>query len=220
MAANRQGKYARGLGQRRGELAGKRIHWARTLAGKGTQTLRREHLRFQTQQTRGGDLHCFLLDCSGSMLAGQRLARVLGVLRQLMQRIYQQRAQVAIVGFSGARALLHLDISAARPSGSRALAEWLRPIGAGGGTPLVEGVRRANVLLERAARANPAQRRWLWLFTDGRCDDSPPPPLRADIRIVVDCEHQRIALGRCLALAQRWLADYRSANDLLDDPSM
>ena len=150
------------------------------------------------------------------MLTGQRLARVLGLLRPLMQRIYQQRAQVALIGFSGASARLFLDISAARPEGSRTLAEWLRPIGAGGGTPLTLGVRRANALFERAARANPAQRRWLWLFTDGRCDEDPPAPALADIRIVVDCELQRIALGRCLTLAQRWSADYRTAHDLLD----
>ena len=154
------------------------------------------------------------------MLAGQQLARVLGLLQPLMQRAYQQRAQVAVLGFSGRDARLHLAVSAARPAGSRALADWLRSIDAGGGTPLAEGVRHAGALLEHAARINPAQRRWLWLFTDGRCDDAPPAPNAADVRIVVDCEHQRIALGRCLALAQRWRADYRSPDDLLDDQAM
>jgi len=187
------------------------------LAAKRGQALRREHLRFHGQRARGGFLHCFVLDCSGSMLAS--LALIKGLLRQLIQRAYQQRAQIAIIGFAGLGANLHLDVSSARPLTSRALDDWLQRLQAGGGTPLDAGTREAAAVLGRAARANPAQQRWLWLFTDGRCDDLPTPPDAADVRIVVDCERQRVALGRCLALARQWRADYCTPEDLLDETS-
>jgi Mg-chelatase subunit ChlD len=36
---------------------------------------------------------------------------------------------------------------------------------------------------------------------------------------VIDCEQQRIRLGRCRQLAERWQADYLTLNDLIFDHS-
>lgn len=214
----RRGRRRRGTAQRalRGAETGIGIDWLRTLMRKGARPLERDHLRFQKREARAGILHCFALDCSGSMLAGQRLAQAKGLLLQLIQRAYQQRARIAIVSFAGARAQLRLAPTAARPFNSRALHAWLQPIGGGGGTPLAQGALRADALLARAAHDDPAQQRWLWLLTDGRSDALPSPPLHADVRIVVDCERQRIALGRCRALAQRWRAIYCTPETLAD----
>jgi magnesium chelatase subunit ChlD-like protein len=192
-----------------------RIHWLRTLAAKQQQPLQREHLRRQTQQARAGALHCFLLDCSGSMLGGQQLARVKGALLQLIQRAYQRREQVAIVSFAGAAAQVRIAPSTALPLASLRLQQWLQPIGGGGGTPLLHGAATAAMLLRRAAKLQPAQQRWLWLFTDGRSADLPPAPTAADVLTVVDCERQRVALGRCRQLAQHWRADYCALDHLL-----
>ena len=59
----------------------------------------------------------------------------------------------------------------------------------------------------------PAQQRWLWLLSDGRSREMPDAPPAADLRIVVDCENQRLPLRRCRTLAARWRARYMMLAD-------
>jgi magnesium chelatase subunit ChlD-like protein len=193
------------------------LHWPRTLLAKRQHVLQRDHLRYRRREARAGVLHCFLIDCSGSMLGGQRLARAKGILLQLLQHAYQQRSQIALISFAGDRATTRVYPTAARPLNSRALQAWLQPLGAGGGTPFARGVQMASALLNQAAQRNPAQQRVLWLLTDGRSRELPDAPPQAERRIVVDCEQQRVALGRCRQLAQQWHAEYRALHDLLFD---
>ena len=162
---------------------------------------------------RAGVLHCFLLDGSGSMLAGGRLAQTAGLLRQLLQHVYQQRGQVAIVSFAGMRAAVHAYPTTARPTTSRAVSNWLRTIETGGATPFAQGVGMAETLLRQAAQREPAQQRWLWLLTDGRSREWPAAPAHADVKVVIDCERQKIALGRCGELAEYWGAEYSLLED-------
>ena len=190
-----------------------RIHWLRTLAAKAQAPLRREHLRFFPASAGAGELHCFLVDCSASMLRGQQLARAKGLLMQLIQSAYQQRAEVAIVGFAGSRAHVHLPPTLARPLTSTRVEQWLQPIRAAGATPLARGAAAAAHLLARAARVRPAQRRWLWLLTDGRSPESPVRPRPADIAVVIDCEQGRTRLSRCRSLAEGWRAYYRELGE-------
>ena len=191
----------------------RRIHWLRTLAAKARAPLRREHLRFSPASAGAGELHCFLVDCSASMLRGQQLARAKGLLMQLIQSAYQQRAEVAIVGFAGSEAHVHLPPTLARPLTSTRVEQWLQPIRAGGATPLARGATAAAQLLARAARVRPAQRRWLWLLTDGRSPESPVRPRPADVAVVIDCERGRARLSRCRALADSWRAHYRQLGE-------
>lgn len=149
------------------------------------------------------------------MLGGGRLALAKGALLQLIQRAYEQRAEVAIVAFAGAGAQVRLYPTAARPSTSHALNAWLQPLHGGGATPFAQGVAVANTLLTETARRNPAQQRWLWLFGDGRSEEQPAAPMAADVVTVVDCEQQRIRLGRCRVLAQRWRAVYMPIEELV-----
>ncbi len=194
---------------------GRSLHWPDTLVAKGQQALSREHLRFRARHARAGILHCFLLDCSASMLAGGRLARAKGALMQLIQRAYQQRAEVAIIGFAGSEARVHLAPTAARPLNSQLLQDWLHPVQGGGATPFLEGVDTASTLLYQAAQRRPSQQRWLWLLSDGRSDESPGKPVPADVITVVDCEQQKIKLGRCRLLADHWSAEYLSLDELI-----
>jgi magnesium chelatase subunit ChlD-like protein len=151
------------------------------------------------------------------MLGGQRLARAKGLLVQLLQLAYQQRAHIALISFAGEQASIRVYPTAARPLNSRALQSWLQPIAGGGGTPFAQGVATANALLAQATRRDPAQQRVLWLLTDGRSRELPAAPDHTDRRIVVDCEQQRVALGRCRVLAQQWQAEYRSLEDVSFD---
>lgn len=149
------------------------------------------------------------------MLQGGRLAQTAGLLKQLLQHVYQQRGQVAIISFAGARATTRVYPTAARPITSRSVQEWLRAIDTGGGTPFTHGTRTAETVLRQAAQREPAQERWLWLLTDGRTRERPDAPVHADVRIVVDCERQRVALGRCVELATHWDAEYFLLEDLI-----
>lgn len=186
-----------------------RIHWPRTLLAKGRQALQAQHLRYRKRDAGAGVLHCFLVDCSGSMLTDGRLARAGQLLLQMLRAAYQQRAEVAIVSFAGLRATTRLHPTVAYPPDSRTVRGWLRGIDAGGGTPFAHGMELADTLLAQARRSRPGQQRWLWVLTDGRSRERPAPPLHADECVVVDCESQRVALGRCLQLAREWKADYR-----------
>jgi len=149
-------------------------------------------------------LHCFVLDCSGSMAHGDPLALAKGVLLRLITRAYQARADVALVCFAGTRAEVRLAPSRARLWND----DWIRPIGGGGGTPLTLGMARADQLLARQARQRPAQHRWVWLLTDGRSTEAPARPAWADQIVIVDVERHAVPLGRCRQLAQAWDADY------------
>jgi magnesium chelatase subunit ChlD-like protein len=194
-----------------GGAPGKRIAWPATLAAKRQHTLRAAHLRFVREAPRGGVLHCFVLDCSGSMLAGQRLALAKGLLIALFDRASAARAEAALICFGGAGADVRFGPAVPRWWNER----WLTPVGGGGGTPLASGVGRAAQLLERRARVKPAQQRWLWILTDGRTRDQPARPLAADEVVFVDFERDSIRLGRCEALAQAWGARCVTPEELI-----
>jgi magnesium chelatase subunit ChlD-like protein len=169
------------------------------------------HLRFVREAPRGGVLHCFVLDCSGSMLAGQRLALAKGLLIALFDRASAARAEAALVCFGGAGADVRFGPAVPRWWNER----WLRPVGGGGGTPLTAGVRRATELLERSARRKPGQQRWLWILTDGRTRDMPVRPLDLDEVVFVDFEREAIRLGRCEMLADAWGARCFTPEELM-----
>jgi magnesium chelatase subunit ChlD-like protein len=192
--------------------AGTRIAWPRTLAAKRNARLHADHLRFIHQEARGGVLHCFVLDCSGSMILGQRLAFAKGLLLALFDQARVARSEVALVCFGGTRADVHFRPAAPRWWNER----WIAPVGGGGGSPLFTGIETAASLLERAARRKPNQARWMWILTDGRASVTPPKPIAADRAIFVDFEHDHsIPLSRCARLAREWSADYLVPDDLL-----
>ncbi|MGF6723548.1 magnesium chelatase subunit ChlD-like protein [Paraburkholderia sp. GAS41] len=199
------GTAARGNGQ------GQRIVWSRTLAAKREKPLHSTHLRFMPAAPRGGVLHCFLLDCSGSMLAAQQLALAKGLLVALFDEASKTRAQAALVCFGGSGVELRFGPAVPRWWNER----WLQPLGGGGGTPLAAGVRHAAQLLERAARCSPLQQRWLWVLTDGRSGEVPVRPGEVDQVVFVDFERGAIRLGRCEQLAQAWGAMYLKPEELV-----
>jgi magnesium chelatase subunit ChlD-like protein len=194
---------------RHGAREGSQLHWHRTLVAKGPRPLTEEHLQWKPESQGLPALHCLLVDCSQSMLAGGGLARAKGLLLRLIQMSYEQRAEVAIVGFSGAAAKVHLAPTLARPMTSRHVEKWLQPIRGAGATPFARGVAAASNLLMRAARERPQQTRWLWLLTDGRTLEAPTRPRAVDTVVIVDCDQRRMRVGQCRTLARRWHADYR-----------
>ena len=206
----------------RGELT-RRIAWPQTFAASGQRrakeqrqergqpALRAEDLRFVRETPSSGVLHCFVLDCSGSMLAGQRLALAKGLLIALFDRASAMRAEAALICFGGAGADLRFGPAVPRWWNER----WLEPVGGGGGTPFAAGIRHATQLLGRSARRNPAQQRWLWVLTDGRTTDQATRPLDADEVVFVDFERGAIRLGRCERMASAWGARRVTPEELI-----
>ena len=177
----------------------------------GQDALRARHLRFLPETPRGGALHCFVLDCSGSMLAGQRLALAKGLLIALLDRASTARDEAALICFGGTGTALRFGPAVPRWWNER----WLAPVGGGGGTPLAAGVRDAERLLARCARRRPAQQRWLWILSDGRSTDRPVPPHHADQIVFVDFEQGALRLGRCATLARAWDARCVTPEELI-----
>lgn len=206
-------------GKRQTVLRGTRssqLHWPRTLLNKRNDPLTREHLRFKKKIARAGILHCFVLDCSGSMLAGKQLALAQGALQQLHQRAYQQRADIALVTYAGDEAVIRLHPAAARPFNALRMNESMPMVEGGGATPIMLGIAKADALLADNRRRKPEQQTWFWLLSDGRSKELPDRPAHADVVRVIDCEQQRIALNRCRTIAEHWRADYQTLNDLLE----
>jgi magnesium chelatase subunit ChlD-like protein len=206
-------RWRQGAGEAaRGGSAGARIAWPHTLAAKRNERLSAAHLRFVHEEARGGVLHCFVLDCSGSMLSNRRLALAKGLLVALFDQARAARSRVALVCFGGDGADVRFGPAVPRWWNER----WLAPVGGGGGTPLTLGIDTAATLLERAARLRPAQQRWLWVLSDGRSHGAPARPLSADHVVFVDFElDASVRLGRCAQLAQTWGADYMRPNELI-----
>ncbi|GAB7125518.1 VWA domain-containing protein [Silvimonas sp. JCM 19000] len=159
-----------------------------------------EHLRYQAQRAPAGVLHCFVLDCSASMLRGEQLALAKGWLASMFDQAAQQRAMAALICFGGQQADLRFGPAVPRWWNER----WLAPLTGGGGTPLRLALHKADALLARAARLHPAQQRHLWLLTDGRSTETPSRPSHADEIHIVDFETGPLRLGRCATLRTAW----------------
>jgi len=163
------------------------------------------------RESAASTLHCFLLDCSASMLGGGRLARAKGLLLACFDRAAAGREEVALVCFGGGRAEVRFGPAVPRWWNER----WVQPLGGGGGTPFALGASAAAKLLARASRRKPAQQRVLWVFTDARTRELPVRPAAADRVVIVDCGRGAATVfERGEQLARAWDADYLLPEDL------
>lgn len=185
------------------------LNWPKTLMQKRNAPLAPTHLRFQSRMAGGTVLYCLVLDCSASMLSGQNLALAKGLLTAWARQIYQQRAQLCVIGFGGGEArVLQAPRKAAHLN-----EHWIAPIAGGGGTPVHLGLQKAETILQQHHKKNPHQVTALWLLTDGRFSDLPPRPRFADSCALVDFENAPLRLGRAAQLAQHWQCEYHLAEE-------
>lgn len=155
-------------------------------------------------------LHLIVLDTSGSMRQGGRLALAKGYAARLIEQAARAGEQVALLCFGGSGVELLLPPSPARAAGG----QRVRQLGGGGGTPLAAGLREAERLLLRAQRRDPrlgAQHCWLWLLSDGRTLEQPAAPAAAGNIVIVDFEPSTRSFGRCAAWAHQWGARHLHA---------
>ena len=192
-------------------LPGLTVHWPKTLIQKGKESLAQQHLRYRFQQPQANRFYCLLLDCSASMLTQQKLSLAKGLILAFSRQVYQQRGELAVIGFRGDEARI-----LKMPGKLTSLNEqWIYSIQGGGGTPLCKGIKAAETLLTQYQWKFPSLAVDCWLLSDGRFRELPSAPEGAANYIVIDFEEGRLRLARAKQLAEQWQADYLRATDLL-----
>ena len=191
---------------------GAAVAWEATLAAKRAAAWQPAHLRFRKRAEAPRALHCFVLDCSASMLASGGLARAKGLIVAYFDRAAHARAETALICFGGAGAVRRFGPAVPRWWNAR----WLEPVDGGGGTPLADGIDAAASLLAQAARRDPVRQRWLWVLSDGRTRETPARPRAADHIVFVDFDDAAVPLGRGARLADAWGAQWLTPDALLE----
>ena len=189
---------------------GAALAWLPTLQAKGRAVLAAQHLRWRHPAMEPATLHLLLLDTSGSMRQGTRLARAKGYAAMLVQQAARAGAQVGVLCFGGQGVEVLLPPGPARRAG----AVRVQQRGGGGGTPLAQALAAAESVLHQHRRVRGASggvRTVLWLLTDGRTVEQPPIPRGVQQVVLVDFDDPMRPVGRCAEWAQRWGAQYRRA---------
>ncbi|WP_347403481.1 vWA domain-containing protein [Pseudomonas piscis] len=192
-----QGRQGRSRAASRG-----RINWPGTLL-KGRPRLV-EDLLWQLRSRTPHELWLVIVDASASTRRHRALSDAKGLLAQLFDDAYRQRARLALLTASGRAPRWQVQGLKA----SKDLRHWLDGLGAGGGTPLPQALAEARQWLEQRQRRWPAEQQRVLLITDGRLKTLPPVDALNCPTLLLDIERSPIRLGRARELAQRLGADY------------
>ncbi|QTS89166.1 VWA domain-containing protein [Ectopseudomonas khazarica] len=208
-AGKRPGRLGGGLrGAARAGAHG-RIDWPASL--RHGRPLRREHLVLRPRSRQADELWLVLVDASASTRRHGALSLSKGLLAELFDSAYRQRARLAVLQAGGREAQWLWQ-------GRKASAElhaWLQQLGAGGGTPLLDALQQAGDWLVRRRRQKPAEQQRLLILTDGRLRDWPAMHPLGCPTLLIDSERAPIRLGRGRELARQLGADYQHIDDLL-----
>jgi magnesium chelatase subunit ChlD-like protein len=164
------------------------------------------HLRTRSPH----ELWLVIVDASASTRRHQALCDAKGLLAQLFDDAYRQRARLALLTASGAAPKWQVQGLKA----STGLRHWLDGLGAGGGTPLLAALGEAGRWLGARQKRFPAERQRLLLVTDGRLKEWPSLSALDCPGLLIDIERGPIRLGRARLLANELQAEYRHIDDL------
>ncbi|BBH46238.1 vWA domain-containing protein [Pseudomonas sp. KU43P] len=194
----------KGASRGRAQAAGKgRVAWLPTLL-KG-RPRQRNDLCWQQRHAQAGELWLVIVDASASTRRHQALAQAKGLLAELFDQAYRQRARLALLTASGSAPQWQRHGLKA----SAALQPWLQALGAGGGTPLIEALGQARRWLQARQKAHPQELQRCLVFTDGRLqrwNSVHPMPCAT---LLVDMELAPVRLGRAQQVAEQLQADYQ-----------
>jgi len=189
-------------GRLRAASAG-RVAWLATLL-KG-RPRQRQDLCWQQRQAQAAELWLVIVDASASTRRYQALAHSKGLLAEVFDQAYRQRARLALLTASGAGPQWQRHGLKA----SAALQPWLQALGAGGGTPLIAALEQARHWLLARHKAHPQEVQRCLVFTDGRLqrwNALHPMPCAT---LLVDMELAPVRLGRAQQLAIQLQAEYQ-----------
>lgn len=151
-----------------------------------------------------------VIDASASTRRDNVLSRAKGLLSELFDQAYQQRARLALLSVGGQRPeWLGIGFKA-----QRAWHDWLATLGAGGGTPLLAAIEQAREWLRTRQQRWPAEQQRVVLLTDGRVRDWSAIAPWAWPSVLVDIESGPIRLGRAKRLAGELGAEYCHIDNL------
>ncbi|WP_244647818.1 vWA domain-containing protein [Pseudomonas kielensis] len=156
------------------------------------------------------ELWLVIVDASASTRRHQALADAKGLLAQLFDDAYRQRARLALLAVSGLAP--SWQVQGLKASGG--LRDWLEGLGAGGGTPLLAALGEAGRWLGRRQKRFPEEVQRVLLVTDGRLKAWSNLPVFDCPSVLVDIERGPIRLDRARDLARELGAGYRHIDDL------
>ncbi|WP_123408993.1 vWA domain-containing protein [Pseudomonas frederiksbergensis] len=195
-------------GKRRAAPQGS-VNWPGTLLN-GRPRLH-EDLLFHLRTRSPHELWLVIVDASASTRRHQALSDAKGLLAQLFDDAYRQRARLALLTASG-------NVPTWQVQGLKAsngLRDWLDGLGAGGGTPLLAALGEAGQWLAARQKRFPAEQQRLLLVTDGRLKEWSGLPVLGCPGLLIDIERGPIRLGRARVLATELQTDYRHIDELI-----
>jgi magnesium chelatase subunit ChlD-like protein len=167
-------------------------------------------LLFHLRTRSAHELWLVIVDASASTRRHQALSDAKGLLAQLFDDAYRQRARLALLTASGNAPKWQVQGLKA----SSGLRTWLDGLGAGGGTPMLAALNEAGQWLAARQKRFPAEQQRLLLVTDGRLKEWPGFPMLACPGLLIDIERGPIRLGRAKVLASELQAEYRHIDDV------
>ncbi|PVZ37336.1 magnesium chelatase subunit ChlD-like protein [Pseudomonas sp. CC120222-01a] len=180
-----------------------RVAWLPTLL-KGRPKLRQD-LCWQQRQAQANELWLVIVDASASTRRHQALAQCKGLLAELFDQAYRQRARLALLTASGGAPQWQRHGLKA----SASLQPWLQALGAGGGTPLIAALEQARCWLQARQKAHPHELQRCLVFTDGRLQRWSAVHPMPCATVLVDMELAPVRLGRAQQLATQLHAVYQ-----------
>ena len=191
---------------RSGRLGG--VDWPATLL-QGRPRSRQDLVR-RPRSAGTDELWLVIVDASASTRRHGALSQAKGLLAEVFDQAYRQRARLALIHASGNHGTWLWQGQKA----SAELRQWLNELGAGGGTPLLDALQQATTWLARRQRLKPTEQQRLLVLTDGRLRDWPALLPAECPALLVDIELNPIRLGRARQLASELGAEYRHIADL------
>ena len=183
-------------GKRHAALSGS-INWPGTLLnGRPRQ---RDDVLFHLRTRSPHELWLVIVDASASTRRHQALSDAKGLLAQLFDDAYRQRARLALLTASGHVPKWQVQGLKA----SAGLRDWLDGLGAGGGTPMLAALGEAGRWLAARQKRFPAEQQRLLLVTDGRVKEWSTLPALECPGLLIDIERGPIRLGRAKVLADQ-----------------
>lgn len=126
--------------------------------------IEKSDIRTKVREKRTGNFIVFVVDASGSMGVGKRMAAVKGAILSLLNDAYQKRDRVAMVTFRRDGAELTLGMTRSVDLA----AKRLEVLATGGRTPLYAGLEMAHSMIRAARRREKDLLPVLVLVSDGR----------------------------------------------------
>jgi len=165
----------------------------------------RQDIVWQQRLGRTNELWLVIVDASASTRRHQALAQGKGLLAELFDQAYRQRARLALLTVSGGAAQWQRHGLKA----SASLQPWLQALGAGGGTPLIAALETGRLWLQARQKAHSHELQRCIILTDGRLkrwNTLQPMPCAT---VLVDMELAPVRVGRGRQMATELHADYQ-----------